>query len=205
MATARPRLSGRAFTRSLGLAALAMLALSACQQAPPPPRFPPLSFRTGTPITLDVRSVDVRDEYNPPLRAPNVEHQFPETPATAVRQWAIDRLKPTGGANTAVLTLKKASAVEQALATETGVTATFTKQQATKVTGTIEAVLAIRGADGRQVATTDARVSRSTTLPEEMSLNERDVALYNFNKDLLTSFDQQMTQNIEQYLGGYLR
>jgi hypothetical protein len=73
------------------------------------------------------------------------------------------------------------------------------------VTGTIEAVLSIRGADGRQVATTDARVSRSTTLPEQMSLNERDTALYNFNKDLLTSFDQQMTQNIEQYLGGYLR
>jgi hypothetical protein len=205
MAKARPRFSGRAFPRSLGLAALVMFALAACQQAPPPPRFPPLSFRTGAPITLDVRSVDVRDEYTPPLRAPNVEHQFPETPATSVRQWAIDRLRATGGGNTAVLTLRRASAVEQALATETGVAATFTKQQATKVTGTIEAVLSIRGADGRQVATTDARVSRSTTLPEQMSLNERDTALYNFNKDLLTSFDQQMTQNIEQYLGGYLR
>jgi hypothetical protein len=38
-----------------------------------------------------------------------------------------------------------------------------------------------------------------------MSLNERDAALYTFTKDLMTSFDQQMTQNINDYLGRYIR
>jgi hypothetical protein len=187
------------------VALVAALGLAACADQAPPPRFPPLSFRTQPPIALDVKSVDVRDEYVPPLRAPNIEHELPVTIAAAVRGWAIDRLQPVGAGDTATLTIKTASAVEQPLPKETGLSATFTQQQASKVTGTVEAVLAIRGADGRIAASTTARVVRSTTLPENMSLNERDAALYTFTKDLMTSFDQQMTQNINDYLGRYIR
>ena len=195
----------RALVRPLTLAAAAAFALAAagCQQAPPP-RFPPLSFKGQPPIALDVRSVDVRDNYAPPLRAPNVEHEMPVSPAAAVRQWTLDRMQPVGAGDTATLTIQKASVIEQPLPKEGGLAA-LAEQQGSKLVGTIEALVTIRDPSGSPKATTTARVGRTATLGDRMSLNERDEAYYAFVKDLMRTFDQQMTDNINAYLPGYIR
>lgn len=192
---------------ALGLVALALvpLALAGCAGQEPTPTFPPISFTSEAPITLDVQTVEVQDTYMPPLKRPNVEHEFPMTPASVLARWPAERIRPVGMGKTAVLIIKDASAVEEPLPTTSGIQGLFKTEQASRVTARIEATLAIRGADGRQAAFTTARVARSTTLPEGQSLNARDASLYQLNRDLMTAFDREMTQQINDYLTRYLR
>jgi hypothetical protein len=101
--------------RNLGtMAALALLAgmVGACQTPlPPPPTFAEITFASEAPIRLNVASVDVVDEYLPPLKPPNVDHEFPVKIATVAERWGRDRLRAVGAAGSVRVTIKDASAI----------------------------------------------------------------------------------------------
>lgn len=78
----------------------------------PPPEF---SFDKHPPIALHANDVVVKESYEPPLSAPNVEHQFKAFPAQIIRDWAQNRVRTNGQNGTLTLDIIEASVVEENL------------------------------------------------------------------------------------------
>src|SRR5205814_9752260 len=119
---ARASSTGCAMVRRL-LALVLLLALgslSACNTPPSREPFPKLTYGHLAPYRLTVGRVDVVDAYTPPMALPNVEQNFPISPAATAEQWGRDRLKAVGGPRRAVYTVLRADAVETHLAGDQG-------------------------------------------------------------------------------------
>src|SRR5437667_10992455 len=95
------------------------LALTACSSTPPTP-IAPIAYTNATPIRLNAGSIEVVDQFKPPLAAPNVDHLFVQTPAAAVRAWAQGRLRAAGQSGAIRVTIVDASVKAVALPIRTG-------------------------------------------------------------------------------------
>ncbi len=180
--------------------------LASCTTADPVQRLAPFRFDDKPPLRLMVTNLDVQSRYMPPLRAPNVEHQFPVTPENAMRQWAKDRIVPSGGSQSmARFIVLEASAVEEALPRTSGVRGALTTDQAERYSTQAAAVLEIVDPSGRILGTTEARVSLSRTIPEGATLNEREKFWYSLTGDLMAQFDREMEATIRRYLVNWLQ
>jgi hypothetical protein len=187
----------------VALSAVLGLAFTACETPVQVQKFPEMTFTHLAPINLDVANVEVVTRYQPPMKAPNVDHLVPTPPIKALRQWAADRLKPVGRSGTAQLVVYIASVVETPLEKKTGFQATFTKQQAQRYDFLIEASLEV--ADGRRRGRAEARVTRFTTMREDASLNERDRIWFKESEAIMAAFNAEMEKNVRQYLGDWLK
>src|ERR1700686_1871954 len=98
--------------KSLALLLVAFCGLTACNTPPTREPFPKLTYGHLPPYRLAVASVDGVDEYPPRLTPPNVEQNFPISPAATAEQWGHDRLQAIGGSRHAVYTVLRADAVE---------------------------------------------------------------------------------------------
>jgi len=185
---------------------LAASLLVACSSAPPAPQFPDLRFTDKPPLQLAVASVDLREVYLPPGHAPNVDHLFPVTPVHAVESWAHDRLIPTGsGPLRAVMTIEDASVIETDLAKQTGVNAWFNTQQSERYDLSIAATVNIVDPTGLVVRSATVKTTRSQTVLENASPNQRDHVFYDMTKAAMADFDQRMESEMRSHFGDYLR
>lgn len=190
-------------SRNAVLIGLAMLsALTACDTTPERNQFPKITFKHLPPIELEASRLEVDLTYEPPLQAPNVEHEFPLQPATAAAQWARDRLKPVGFARTARFTVKEASVVETELQTSGGLKGMFTVEQARQYDAQLAAELEIIGEDGRVERSVSARARRSVTVPEDITLNELERAWFALVEKLMRDFDAGMERQLGSVLSG---
>jgi hypothetical protein len=187
----------------LVLGALLLALLESCSTPPPHPTFPPIRFTAEPPIRLDVAGIDVRDDYQPPLRAPNVDHLFPVPPAQAAEGWAHDRLTATGTSGRGVFILQRAGVVETRLPTQQGLTGAFTTEPAERYDLTLQATVEIVDANGLPVRTATATVTRAQSLLEGITPDQRDQAWYDMTKAAMTDFDRQMTTEIRNNFGVY--
>jgi hypothetical protein len=182
----------------------AVLALLAgCSSPPPRPTFPDIRFTSEAPIGLDVATLEVRDEYQPPMRSPNVDHLFPVTPAHAAENWAHDRLKPTGKAGRVVFILRNASVIETELPKTGGVSGAFTTQAAERYDLTLQATVQIVDAQGLPVRTANVQAQRSQSVLEGITPNDRDRTWYDMTKAAMADFDSQMENEIRNNFGIY--
>lgn len=188
-----------------GILGLALLVLAACQAPVLPPPLAQLTYSHLDPINLDVGRIEIVEQYVPPLKAPNVEHTFPTPPATVMRQWAKDRLHAVGEIRTARLVIKDASAVETALATTGGLRGAFTKDQSERYDVTLDVVLEVRNERGSAVAFANAVVTRSKTVPEGLSLDERERVFHEMTATAMEEVNSELEKNIRQFLVQYLR
>jgi len=179
------------------------LGVAACETPVQTQKLPELTFAHLAPIKLDVATIEVVSRYQPPLKAPHVEHLFPTPPAKALKQWAKDRLRAVGRAGTARLVIVTASAVESKLPQKTGFTATFTKQQSQRYDLTLEARLEISSRIGRGSAS--AQATRFTTVREDISLLERERIWFDQTEALVRAFDAAMEKNMRQHLARWFK
>ena len=193
------------FFRKLTLFILpvAALGLAACETPVSIQKLPELTYGHLPPLKLNVARIEVVVQYQAPLKEPNVEHLFPTPPLKALRRWASDRLRAVGRSGTAKLFITDASAIETSLKKKTGVVATFTKQQSTRYDLTVDTVLEV--SDGRRTGRVSARVTRFSTLREDVTINERDRAWFDMTEALIKDFDAEMEKNIRQGLAGWVR
>lgn len=194
--------------RGLLAAVLAVFTVSACTTPEPVPDFPDPSFTDARPFTFRAADVVVLSEFQPNFEPPRVEHLMPLPPERALRAWARDRLAVTGegdmgaGLRTVRLVIGDARVTEERLDTSSGVTGFFTDEQAWRYTARIDvAVQVMRDREVLASATTEG--SRTTTVSEKASLNEREEAWYALVTRLMEDFDQAMSQNVRQYLAEY--
>jgi len=192
----------RSIYATLMLAALS-LGLVACETPVQMQKFPDLTFAHLKPLKLNVAKIEVVSQYRAPLKAPNVEHLFPISPVTALKQWAKDRFRAVGRSGTARLVILNAAAIEAQLQKKTGFTATFTKQQSQRYDLTVEARLEVANGSSRGITT--AHASRFSTIREDASINNRERLWFDLTEALVGDFDKAMEENIHKHLGKWLR
>lgn len=181
-------------------------ALAACESPPPRPTYPDIRFTDQAPIRLAIADVEVRSEFRPSFQPPHVEHLFPVPPARAMENWAHDRLAPAGGNARARFTIQDASVVEVELKKkEEGITSAFTKEPAQRYDATVQATLQIVDERGLPVRTVTVKSSRSQSVLEGITPNEREKTWYDMTKALMADFDQQMSTEISAHFSGYFQ
>jgi hypothetical protein len=186
------------------LLATVLLTLAACSSPPPRPTYPDIRFTGEPPIRLAVASVDIRDEYRPPFQPPNVDHLFPEPPMRAADDWARDRLKSTGLYGRAVFILRNASVIETELPKKsTGITGAFTTEPAQRYDLTLQATVQILDGQGLPVRTANVQTTRSQSVLEGITPNDRDRIWYEMTKAAMADFDKQMEAEIRNNFGIY--
>ena len=182
---------------------IALVALASCTTPPPRPTYPDIRFTDLPPLQLDVATIDVQQAYEMPYKAPNVEHLFPVPPSRALENWARDRLKAVGTAGRATFVIRVASVTETDLPVQQGLTGIFTTQPSERYDMTLRATLTITE-NGLDVHTANVTTTRSQSLLQGITPNQRDQAWYDMTKAAMADFDHQMESEIRNSFGDYL-
>jgi hypothetical protein len=192
--------------RLLALALAVASLLAGCETTPPHTTFPDIRFTAEPPIGLEVAAIDIRNDYQPSFRAPHVEHLFPVPPARAAENWAHDRLKAVGNAGRARFTIKDAEVIEVELkkASE-GIRGALTTEPAERYDMTLEASLDALDAHGLPLRTVTVKATRSQTVLEGATPNQREETWYAMTKSIMADFDRQMETEIRNNFGPYLQ
>lgn len=194
----------RLFSSALVVLAIAG-AVSACAAPPPEPVYPQLTYGHLGAIRLNVAAVEIVEVYVPPLTPPNVEHEFPITPAAAARRWFEDRLQAVGTAGLALAVVREASVVEVPLKKTTGLTGLVTTDQSERYDAKLVMEVEIRSAIGDREAFIRAVATRSRSVPEDITLNDREKVFFELTEALMNDINAELLNQINQHLVKYLR
>ena len=164
-----------------------------------------LTFMNRPAIHLNVGKIQVVNRYQMPLKPPLVEHLMPVAPGAGVERWAMDILRAGGSGNTAVLTIHDASVTEISLQQKPGLKALLTLDQAQRYDARLRATLEIRDVNGQQRGQVEVEVTRSQTVPENITLNQRTAVWFQMVEGLLADFATQMELQVRKDLGTFLR
>lgn len=188
----------------LMLALAGALALAACESQPVVQKLPELSFADKRPFQLNVGQLEIVPEYQPTGRRPNVEHLMPLSPENATVRWAQDRLRPMGKSGFARVLIKDAKVVEVPLSTDKGFTGMFKDQQSERYDGSLDVAIQILDERHFPIADVVARATRTHTVAEGATLNERDKVMYELSEGLIRDIDTQMESLVRTYLSRWL-
>ncbi|MGH6967877.1 MAG: hypothetical protein ACREEL_02595 [Stellaceae bacterium] len=194
----------RGIVRVAFIATVAALALAACSSPPPHPQYPDIRFTSEPPIGLAVSTVSLREDYASSAAPPHVEERFPVTPMHAIENWAHDRLSASGGPDRAVVDITDASVVEVALSRTAGVQGWFTTDQSERYDMTIQVTINIVNPSGLVVRTATVHASRSQSVAENVSPDQRDQTWYDMTKDIMAAFNRQMESEIRNHFTGFI-
>ncbi len=180
------------------------LALAACATPPPRNTYSVITFADRPPIKLDVREVEIEQAYQPPHAAPNVEHLFPVPPAAAAALWAVDRLSAAGPMHRARFIVREASVLETSLGTSGGLASMFTTEQSERYDARLVVEIQIASeADGGE-STITVEILRSRTVPENLTLGEREKIWHGMTEKLMRDLDARLDKTIRQAFSAYL-
>jgi hypothetical protein len=193
----------RLWAAVFGLASAGGL-LSSCDTPPHRDPFPQLTYQHLGPINLDVAKIVIVDAYQPPMTAPHVDQDFPTPPATAARQWAQDRLKAVGSDGVAKFTVIDGSAVDVPLPRTTGLDGVVTQDQSNRYDVTVTVRLEVENRMGNHRGSITANAKRSESVPEDMTLNEREKLWFEMTdqvmKQLNTELEKQIGKNLKDFV-----
>jgi hypothetical protein len=184
-------------------AALVAAFLGGCDTPVPSRSFPDISFTHKIPYNLDVASIEVETRPAPAPDKGTVVHELPVSLTAVAEKWARQRLKPVGASGVAVVTIEKASVVEQRLKKTGGVRGAFTTDQTERYIGELQ--LSISIAENRGQALARAGSTRTRTIAEDATLAEREKLWFDMVEKLTRGMDAEMDKQIPQHLAIYLR
>lgn len=179
------------------------LALAACEFAANSPKYPELSFTHLPQIRLDVAQIEVVNEYLSPSKPPNVEHLFPTPPSVVAERWGRDRLRAVGATGKARVVIRRASVVEVPLKTKTGIRGALTTDQSERYDADVEMAVELEK-DGGTV-TVAARSRRSRTVPEDITLNDREKEWFQMNEALINDLNASLETEIRKGMARYIK
>ena len=188
------------------LAALVLtLALAGCSSAPPPaPEFPRITFQSKPPFRIEVAHIDIDRSYDVPRSAPHVAHLFPESPAQAARNWAVDRLRASGKSGVLHVSIQTADAIEVPLPRTTGLRGAFTRDQSEQYVVTVALRLELSDPATGRSAVVDARAERTASTAEDSSMNDRRALWYRMTDGVMSDLDQELERQIRQIVAAFM-
>lgn len=188
--------------RTLLLALVLALPLAACDMQMPGETHPPIMFSGTPPLELDVARIEVIEQFKPPLTAPHVEHLAPLPPAHALRNWARDRMQAKGAGGVAKFTIVDASVTQEPLEKTAGLKGLVTTDQASRLRVLLKGRIDVDAPGGQGFA--EASASRSKTVPEDMSVAERDAALHSLIAATAKDLDAKLETEARKHLRAFL-
>ncbi len=186
------------------LPSIAFLA-SACDTPPNRRDFPTLTFQDRPNIRLDVAQIEIVQAYKAPGEAPNVDHLFPQKPLDVATAWGRDVLRAVGYRGMATYTVLDAGATETRLPRSTGLTQVFKKEQSDRYDLKIAVQLDLNNPNLRAIGTAQASASRSQTVAEDMTLNEREAVWFSMTESAMRELDQKLEAAIRDKLRVFVR
>lgn len=182
----------------------AVFLLAGCATEVQKPGFPQISFAHLQPISLNVARIEVENRYVSPATRPNVEHEFPVSPAAAASNWGRDRLRAVGPAGVARVIVRRASVIEVPLKRTTGVTGAFTRDQSERYDAIIDMMVELRDESGNVRVTAESTAKRSRSVSENISLNDREKIWFEMTEtmmaDLNTALENQMRIHMKEWI-----
>ena len=172
-------------------AAFAMLFLLASCGPEDLPNIQPIDFAGAPPISLNVATIQVVDEYVPPMALPNVEHAAPTPPYRAVRTWADERLRAAGPGGYLRVGIKDAHIVQKQLIGQT------------EYDGRIDVALDASSADGQTTGTAEIVVQRKVVVDNDKNLAEKETIWDNLTRQMMADFDKSASGAIAQNLSRF--
>ena len=198
-------------TRSPILASLfapfsaAMLLVAAgCTTEVERPGFPQISFAHLQPISLNVARVEVENRYVSPATRPNVEHEFPVSPAASASNWGRDRLRAVGRSGVVRVIVRRASVVEVPLKRSTGVKGAFTRDQSERYDTIIDMKVELSDEQGN-VRTAEATAKRSQSVSENISLNDREKIWFALTEAMMSDLNTTLENQIRIHMKEWIR
>lgn len=188
-----------------GLALAVAFLVAGCATQVQKPVYPQISFAHLPQISMNVARVELEDRYVSPAIEPNVEHRFPVSPAKTALKWGRDRLKPVGAGGVARLIVERASVVEEPLAPTPGIRGVFTKDQSERYTGVVVVSVEIIDESGAKRAVVRSTARRSQTVPENVSLNEREDIWFRMTEALMATLNENLEQQIRTHMTDWVR
>ena len=174
-----------------------VLLLNACSSPPPTPSFAPITFTDYPTLKVNAPSIEVQDDFVSPLAPPHVEYEMPVRPVELVRSWVRDRLRPVGSSGVFRVVIKDASVIAEKLPTKGGIEGALTTQQGTNLSAKISVEFDY-DQPNQGSSTTTVNVSRTQTLAEDISINDRDKAYYQLAKDLAADLNREIEAGLNQ-------
>ncbi len=183
-----------------------LLCISACASGTTQPTpLPPLTFSKYAPLNVNVAKIEVMEEYRSPMRTPNVEHLMPYSPADAVQVWVKDRLRASGPDKLLQVIIKDAKVIETELPKKSGISGFFTNDQDKRYDARVEVELRVYGEAALSEANTETVVTRTITIPENASVEQRKNAFARMILDLMEVMNANLEKNMFAYMGNYIR
>jgi hypothetical protein len=181
--------------------------LAGCDTPPSRESFPKLTYGYLPPYRLAVQNVEIVNAYRSPMTSPNVEQDFPVSPAGTAAQWGRDRLIAEGGRDRAVYTVQRGDPVEVHLAQgdSGGMLSDFTESQSERYDLNIAVQLQIIDPTGRVTASVDAKATRSRTVADDATLNERERVWFQLTEAAMKDLNASLEKSIPLYMQSYLR
>ena len=183
------------------------LTVAACQEAPEGYKPGPLAFEQSSipPLNVNVATIKITDGYHPPLRAPNVDQDFPIAPDSAIRRWVAARLKATGSSGVMEVIINDAAVKEAKLPTTKGMKGLFKDEQDARYNAHIAVTYRLyTGDQAMSNASGDVEVTRSHTINEKATVYERDALFQQMTQDMMADFDRESMGRLHQYFAPYL-
>jgi hypothetical protein len=179
--------------------------LAACDTPPMRQSFATLTFQDRPQIRLDVAQIEIVQVYRAPGVAPHVDHLFPQKPADVAAAWGRDVLRPVGERGMATYTILDASATETALPRTTGLTQTFKTEQSERYDLHIEVKLELGNPLLRTTGIATASATRSQTVAENTTLNQREAVWFQMTESAMRELDQKLEAAIRDKLRVFVR
>lgn len=186
------------------LACALLILMTACS-SDPRPEILRLDYSSLGKINLNTADLRIIDRsQNTPRYAPYVGQNFRPSLSDAVHRLVADRLQASGSLGHATLIIKEANVTEQSLATESGFSAMFDRQQASKYIGRVEVTLEAQNPADASVGMAEAHAVYAISLPEDPKEFERQDAYNRLLTNLMTDLNNQLEKSINTHMKRFL-
>jgi hypothetical protein len=164
---------------------------------------PELNFSNVTPIPLNAARIEVRDDYAPPMHAPNVEHTFRPPPALPLRDLLNHALTAAGGQKTLRVIIEDASVIDRKLTRDKGIMDTLNPQPSDRYDGRISLRFELFDPAAPDIVTGHANVvaKRSTTIMSNFTLADRDRAAFTLTEGLMHDVQDSLNTTVRNTFG----
>ncbi len=141
--------------------------------------YPPVPF--GQKILLKAQDIKFISSYNPPNRAPNIEHLLLVTPEQIIHKWAENRFSVDGTPDRHVrFLIKDAGIVEENI-----ITGSCFKSVKQQYSAKFEVTIQIVDAEGRVLVETTALAAKKEIVDSEATYQERERVWTNLMFDVV--------------------
>ena len=182
---------------------VAVSLLAGCQNAPPDTQTPQLVFDTLPQISMNVARIEIVDGYQPPMKAPNVDHLFKQPPREVARRVLEKQLVANGSNHTLRVIIEDASVIKKDLPVSQGFTGFFSNEEAEEYISRVSLKFQLIADDTADRVVADAFVlsERTQTLLEDSSPAERDMVFFTLDENIMQDLRKGIEGSVKRTFG----